>query len=77
MATTDNDLFIRSQQNHRVHLAIAGSVVVLGVVMFLTIALAPLGLAVFFIGLAWLGVAILMGRVNRLKETEHSPHEER
>ncbi len=77
MAMTDNDLDIRSQQNHRIHLAIACSVIVVGVLMFITIALAPLGLAIFFIGLAWLGVAIIMGRVNRLKETEHSPHEER
>jgi Na+/pantothenate symporter len=75
MAVSDTDLEVRSKQNNRIHLAIAIGIIVVGVLMFITIALAPLGFFVVPVGVVYLVVALMMGRVSRLNETHHSPSE--
>jgi putative exporter of polyketide antibiotics len=78
MAVTDMDLEVRSKQMHRINLAVASAVTGIGVLLMISIALMPLGLAVFMIGLAWLGLAMYLGRADRnRRETHRAPGERR
>ncbi len=76
MAITDMDLEIRSRQMHRVHLTLAAIFTAAGVLMMITIALLPIGLIVFLLGLVWLAIVIVIGRADRnQRETQRGPSE--
>ena len=77
MAVTDLDLELRSRQAHQVNIAVASIVTAAGVLLMITIALLPLGLIVFLIGLVWLGLGMYLGRADRnRRETQRSPGED-
>lgn len=76
MAVTDMDLEMRSRQMHRVNLTAASLVTAIGVVLIISVALSPLGLVVLAVGMAWMGIAMYLGRADRnRRETQRSPGE--